>query len=178
MNVADLMRLIRPLAVRVANLVGRGVVKSADASQDLQVLQAEFLSGEVRDELEHFEPYGLTARPRPDAEVAAVFVGGRRDHGLAFGVVDRRYRIKNLESGEVAVYNHTGAKIVIKANGDIEATPATGGKFRVVGDVEATGDVVASGISLKTHVHSVSGTAPSGGGSVVFDPTGKTGGPS
>lgn len=181
MNVNDLTRLLRPLAIRIANLVGRGVVKSADASQDLQTLQIEFLQGEVRDDIEHFEGYGLTAKPLAGAEVGVVFVGGRRDHGLAFGAVDRRYRIKSLESGEVAVYNHTGAKIVMKANGDIEATPGTGGKFKVMGDVEASGDVTAGAggvtpVSLQGHAHSVEGG--NSAGSVVFIPTGKTGGPS
>lgn len=181
MNLDALARLLRPLSTRVSNLVGRGVVKAVDAAKKVQTLQVELLPGEVRDDLEHFQQYGFTARPLPESEVVVVFVNGRREHGLALGTEDRRYRIQNLESGEVAIYNHTGAKIVLKANGDVDVIPAGGGKINLRADTQVTGtltasvDVVSNGVSLRTHQHSVQGG--NGGGAVVFVPAGKTGGP-
>lgn len=172
-------RLLRPLSVRISNLIGRGVVKSADDAQQVQELQVELLTDEVRDEVERFQEYGFTSVPRDGAEVVIAFVGGRRDQGFALGVEDRRYRIKNLSKGEVAVYNDTGAKIVMKANGDVEVTPKAGQKVRlsgdtvVAGDLQVTGtanvtDCVAGTVSLKTHKHGA-GTlvSPSSGGSVT-----------
>ena len=181
MTLDDLKRLIEPVHRRVTNLISRAVVQRTDDSKGVQELQLELLDSEVRDEVERVGEYGFTSVPLEGAEAVTAFAGGRRDHGLVIGVEDRRYRIKNLSGGEVAVYNHTGAKIVMKANGNIEATPGPDGKFKVNGDVEATGDVVAGAggvaVSLQTHAHSVSGTAPSGGGPVVFDPVDETGGP-
>ena len=87
----------RRLATRIANLVGRAVVKRVDDSTGVQELQLEFLPGELRSEIERFGQFGLTSRPPEGAEAVVVFVGGRREHGLAIACEDRRYRIQNLE---------------------------------------------------------------------------------
>lgn len=172
---------LAPLAVRVSNLVSRGVVKIVNDATKLQGLQLVLLSGEVRSDVERFQNYGLTSVPLAGAEAVTVFVGGKRDHGLAIAVDDRRYRIKGLAGGEVAVYNHTGAKVVFKANGDIEVSPKAGQKTKITGDVSVTGtltasvDVVANGKSLNAHTHPVTGTA--GTNPVVFVPPGSTGAP-
>jgi phage gp45-like len=160
-NLDSLNRWIAPLRNRVLNLVARAVVKLADDGKALQELQLSVLAGEVRDGVERFQNYGFTSVPKDGAEAIVIAVGGRREHLLAIAVDDRRYRESDLESGEVAIYNHTGAKIVMKANGDIEATPKAGQKFKVVGDAEVSGtltaqtDVVGGGKSLKNHTHSL-----------------------
>jgi phage gp45-like len=181
MTLDDLGRLLRPLRTAVANVVGRGVVQSVDDSTGLQAIQVELLPGEVRDEVEHFASYGFTSKPMAGAEAVVVFVGGRRDHGLAVGVSDRRYRLQNLSDGEVAIYNHTGARIVMRANGDIDLTPASGGKIVLAADTQVTGtltasvDVRAGSVSLASHVHSAGAllTGASSGAPV----TGVTAGP-
>lgn len=151
--------MIAPVQRRVANLVGRGVVRSTDDAKNMQLSQVALLDGEVRDEIERFQQYGFTSNPKDGAEAVVLFVGGRRDHGLAIQVDDRRYRIKNLESGGVAVYNDSGAKIVLRANGDIEVTPKAGKKLKISADVDVTGtltasvDVVGGGKHLATHTH-------------------------
>lgn len=147
-------QMVAPLARRVANLVGRGVVTSTDDSTKIQLSQVSLLDGEVRDEIENFQAYGFTSNPRDGAEAVVVFVGGRRDHGLAIQVADRRYRIRNLESGEVAVYNDTGAKIVLRASGDIEITPKTGQVIALAG----SSNPVAKGDSMNTAISNL-GTA-------------------
>ena len=182
--IAALQKLIAPLHRRVMNLVGRAVVKSIDDAKKLQLAQVELLPGEVRDEIENFQNYGFTSVPKAGAECVVLFVGGRRDHGLAIATDDRRYRIRNLNDGEVCVYNDTGAKIVLKANGDIELTPKSGQKVKLVSDVEVTGtltastDVVGGGKSLKNHTHGAGALTSAGctaGGTAI---TGGSGGPS
>ncbi len=190
MNLNDLRMMLAPLANRVANMVGRGIVKVVDDAKKIQELQVVMLNGETRSDVERLQNYGFTSNPKPDAEAVVAFVGGRRDHGYVLGVDDRRYRICNLESGEVCVYNNTGAKIVIKTNGDIEVTPKTGQKLALVGDMTISGkldvtgkgtfsgavdvgttltastDVVGGGKHLKTHVHaggSLGGTSTTSG---------------
>lgn len=154
-------KMVAPVARRVANLVGRGVVSASDDSTKMQLLKVSLLDGEVRDEVERFQSYGFTSNPPAGAEAVVVFVGGRRDHGLAIQVDDRRYRIKSLESGSVAVYNDTGAKIVLRASGDIEITPKAGQTLKIASNVEVTGtltasvDVVGGGKHLKTHTHTM-----------------------
>jgi len=187
MNLDDLRRAFRPITNRLANLVGRGVVKGVDDAKKVQELQVRLIDDtEVRDEIERFQEYGFTSNPPTDSEVVVVFVNGRRDHGLALGAEDRRYRIKNLASGEVAIYSQHGQSITLKANGDIEVTPKAGQKTKFATDVEVTGtltasvDVVGGGKHLATHTHGAgAGTlitsCGAGAGSVT---TGTTGGPS
>ena len=167
-------RLLGPVSRRVSNLFSRGTVKATDDSKKLQILQVGLLAEETRADIERPQPYGFTSSAKDGAEAFVIFVNGQRDHGLAICVEDRRYRIKNLDSGEVAVYDATGSKIVLKANGDIQLVPSSG-KVKVTGDLEATGDVKAGAISLKNHTHNA-GTllicAASGSPA-----TGTTGGP-
>jgi len=177
-----LARFIQPLVTRVANTVARAVIKNVDDSKKLQLLQLAILSGETRDEVEHFQNYGFTSHPKAGAEVVIVCVGGRRDHALAIAVDDRRYRIRNLGIGEVAVYDHTGTSIVLKENGDIDLTPSSGtvnltGSLNVSGDVAADGDVTAGPISLNSHIHSGTALIPTVGGTPGTI-AGVTGGPS
>lgn len=173
----QIARLVRPLQVRIANTIARGVVKTVDDSKKAQILQLELLDGEPRDDVERLQNYGFTSHPEDGAEVLAACVGGRRDHAVVIAVDDRRYRIGNLEKGEVLVYSKTGSKVLLKANGDIEVTPSSG-TTAIVGDVTISGtlevsgnasfasnvgvdgtvtadtDVVGGGKSLKDHTHS------------------------
>lgn len=184
-------KFVAPLKTRVANMVARAVLRVADDAKKIQIVQVDLLDGETRDDLERFQNYGFTSAPSEGAEAVVLFVGGRRDHGLAIAVDDRRYRFMNLQDGEVAVYNRFGASIVLKASGEIEVTPKTGevlriaGSLEVQGDIDSTGtvtgstDVVGGGKSLKLHTHSatltVAGTSPSG--PVTGTATGSTGAP-
>jgi phage gp45-like len=173
MNLQDLNRFIAPLRSRVANMLARAVVALVDDEKQMQLLQLSVLEGETREDVERVQNYGFTSVPLEGAEAVVLFVGGNRDHGLAVAVDDRRYRLRGLEGGEVAMFDHQGTKIVCKANGDVEITPASGA-VKVNGTVDVTGDVTGSGVSLASHTH-LPGTllAPSGGGPV----TGNSGGP-
>jgi phage gp45-like len=151
-------KLVRPFKIRISNLISRGVVKRTDDSPGVQELQAELLTDEVRDELEHMQHFGFASHPDDGAECLVVFPGGDRSMGFVIATADRRYRVK-VEKGEVAIYDKTGSRVLLKKTGDIELVPSSG-IVKVTGDIEATGDVRAGAISLKTHVHPA--PAPSG----------------
>ncbi len=118
-------KLIAPLRTRIANMVARAVLSGVDDSTKMQILQVGLLADETREGLERFQNYGFTGVPLAGAEAVVVFAGGRRDHGLVIAVDDRRYRLRNLESGEVAVYTDQGDSIVIRRGGTIEVTAST-----------------------------------------------------
>jgi phage baseplate assembly protein V len=146
-------KLTAPLARRVSLMVGRGVLALVNDAAKMQGVQIKLLSGEVRD-MERFQNYGHTAVPIEGAEVAAVFVGGNRNHGLALAIDDRRHRPKGLKPGEGGLYDDLGHTIILTRTG-IVITGATHDinivdcpNVKVIG-----GDVKADDISLKNHHH-------------------------
>lgn len=134
-------KFLKPVADRIKMMVARGVVKAVADSGGIQVIQAGLLADELRGGLERFQNYGFTGVPLSGADAAVVFLGGNRDHGIVLAVDDRRYRLKGLQSGEVAVYTDEGDKIVLKRGGIIEVTAST--KVRMVTPkLEVTGDII------------------------------------
>lgn len=81
----------------------------------LQALQMRLTADEIRDGLEHFEPYGVTSNPHPGAEGIALFLGDGRSHGVVLNVADRRFRLQGLQSGEVALYTDRRRRAALQA---------------------------------------------------------------
>lgn len=152
--IGEVRATLRSIHNRVMLTVARAVVSLVDDDRKLQVVQLSLLKREIRDNIERFQNYGFTAKPHAGAEAVVVFVGGNRDHGLCIAVDDRRYRLKGLEDGEVALYTDEGDKVHLKRNRVIEVTTHT---FKVnasakcefntplatfSGDIQADGDIL------------------------------------
>lgn len=120
-----LERVLQGMQRRVMLTVGRAVIRKISDDPKMQSVQAELLKGELRDSLERFQNYGFTSVPHPGAEGVAVFVGGNRDHGILVAVDDRRYRLKGMQGGEVALYTDEGDKVHLKRNREIEVITKT-----------------------------------------------------
>lgn len=126
------------------SLIARGVVAAVHAAGRMQRLQLRLLAGEVKDEVEHLEPYGYTSHALPGAEHLTLFLDGDRSHGVAIVVADRRYRLQALPAGGVALYDNAGSSFVLNADGTVKTTAVT----KVTIDcplVEATGDLKVGG---------------------------------
>jgi phage baseplate assembly protein V len=114
---AILARLLAPMRARLQMMLARAVVAAIDDARALQSLQIELLADEVADGAEHFQPYGLAAHPHAGAEAVVAFAGGLRSHPLVLSVADRRYRLKSLTAGEVAIYDDQGQVVWLKRDG-------------------------------------------------------------
>ncbi|WP_052166501.1 phage baseplate assembly protein V [Methylobacter tundripaludum] len=153
MIIRAINKVTAPLARRVNLMVARGVLALVNDTLKMQGVQVKLLSGEVR-EIERFQNYGHTAVPLEGAEVAVIFVGGNRDHGIVISADDRRYRPKGLEPGEGGLYDDLGHTIILKRTGIVIKGAAHPINIVNCPEVIVTGgDVIADGISLKTHKH-------------------------
>lgn len=128
-------------------LIGRAVVKSINASGKCQTVDVALLGGQTKSGIEHLEPYGFTSHAKEGAEAVVLFPDGDRSHGIAITVSDRRYRMKGLKDGEVALYDDQGqsvvltrAGIVVDGGGKI-ITFKNAPKARFEMDIEATGQI-------------------------------------
>lgn len=141
---AQLRRFLAPLAQRIAHLAARSVLELVDDGTGLQRLQLRVLLGETRGDVERLQPYGLTSHPHPGAEGLAIFLNGNRDHGIVVQVDDRRYRLRGLEQGEVALYTDEGDKVHLRRGGQIEVV--AGGAVTIdAPSTTITGDLTVEG---------------------------------
>lgn len=170
----DMMRqvghMLRPLAVRMANSIARGVVQLVNDSTKMQLLQVGVLAEETVEGdqgAEHFQPYGFSSVPLAGAEHVTLFPNGDRSHPLVIAVADRRYRPTGGEPGEVTVYNHTGATVTITKDGDIVATPASGRKVLLGSESASLPPALAAELSdLKARVAAWTPVPNDGGASL------------
>ena len=86
-----------------------------------------------------------------------MFFGGDRSHGIVFCVADRRFRLKNMKPGEVALYDDLGQKVyltrdglVIETPGKLTATVAKDASITVGGNLtaEVSGDATLKASSV------------------------------
>lgn len=96
----------------------RGTVTAAK-DRMMRALQILLRGEETRDNLEHMEPYGFTSEPFTDGATDAlvVFLDEDKSHGIVVNVADRRYRIQNLEQGEVCIYDDLKRKVYLRREG-------------------------------------------------------------
>ncbi len=140
-------KMIAPYARRISNMLARGTLAAVNAASKMQGLQLRLLAGEVKDNVEHFEPYGFTSNPKGGAEAVAVFLDGDRSHGIAIVVADRRYRLTGLQTGEVALHDDQGQKVHLTRTGiviDGAGKPIVfhnAPKARFEMDIESTGEI-------------------------------------
>lgn len=162
---SDLSRLMGPMARRIGNLLARGVVTAVTEGSRLRSLQVRMMAGEIKDDIEHFEPYGYTSRPLPGAEHVSAFFDGDRSHGVTLIVADRRYRLAGLEAGEVALFDDLGhvvhltrTGIVIDGGGhNVTVTNAPQinldtPKVVCSGDMDVTGNLKAANIDSQGYI--------------------------
>lgn len=143
----QLSRALAPLARGLQNLFSRGVVSAVNPDAKMQTVQIQLLTGEAKDNVEHFEPYGFTSHPHVGAEQATGFVEGDRSHGIVLVVADRRFRLTGLAAGEMAIHDDQGQRVHLTRDGIvimgagkpvlITNTP----KVRMECDLDVTGDI-------------------------------------
>ena len=97
-------QILREFKRRIMGMVGRAVLQAVDDGKRMQSVQVVALRGQVIDDAERFQDYGFTSNPHPGAEAVLLAVGGVRQHPIVVKIDDRRYRVVDLEEGEVCLY--------------------------------------------------------------------------
>ena len=128
----DMLRLIAPIAGRVRLMLSRAIVNLVSDEPQAQELQIDLLADETHDAVERLQDYGFTSVPHAGAEALVGFVWGLRSHGVVIAVGDRRYRLRGLEAGEVAMHDDLGNVVKLGRN---ELTIEGVAKVRVIAPI-------------------------------------------
>jgi phage baseplate assembly protein V len=183
---SGLQRVISPMARRMRLMVGRCLLAAVNDSLQRQNVQVRLLSGEVADDVEHYQPGGFTSVPLPGAVGLFMSSGGKRSGLAALLLENKEKRLNNLKPGEVAIYNIADSKghhlilkeggiatlvcsqFVVQAAADVsfETPMATfSGNVKISGELEVEGvskakDHLSGEISGKDHLHTGNLGAP------------------
>ena len=115
----------------------------------------------------HF--YGLASHAMPGTDATAMFIHGRRDNPIIVATGNQEHRLRNLEVGEVALYDSNGSVIKLAKNGDIAIVAGSGNisisaksgnaTVTIDGDLKVTGEITrgqgtSDQVTLGHHTHS------------------------
>jgi phage gp45-like len=165
------------VAQRALASVGRAAVNAIDDTKLLQTLGLTGpLWGETPVGVQHLQNYGWASVPLAGAEASVIHVLGKRSHPLVIAVGDRRYRMKNMAGGEVAIYDDQGQYVYLSRNGIVvngDGKPILFQNAAYVSmqcDLHVTGEVIAkygTAGSVTLSGHTTSGVTPGAGVSGV-----------
>ena len=137
------------IARRAYNSITRCTIRKVNDKPLMQEVDIDGVFGERMTGIERMQPYGFSSNIQPDqsesssptgaspglgsgstrkgqghaAEGVVVFVNGDRSHPIVIQVDDRRYRIKGLQSGELALYDDQQQQVHITRNGIMASVP-------------------------------------------------------
>lgn len=98
----------------------RGVLHLVKSADNIQKVQASGLSDETLQDVEMMQQFGFTSVPPADTQAVIIPIGGQTSHGIVIATENGSFRVKNLQGGEVAVYDESGSSIVLKKGRLIE----------------------------------------------------------
>jgi phage baseplate assembly protein V len=116
MSVAD--RLYR----RVMNMVATVKITATDDTGPVHRAQVRGFPPETIDNMPVLQIYGLASHAMPGSDATALFTSGDRSNGTIIATGNQQYRLRNLKSGEVALYDNGGNIVKLANGGNIEIT--------------------------------------------------------
>lgn len=158
-------------------LAFRGVVTLVKVAGTVQLVQVDGMNGEQVLDAELFQHFGFTSVPPAGAMAIVLPIGGKTAHSIVIATEHGSYRLQGLASGEAALYNQWGDRVVLKANRrmqivssvavDITAPNVTmSGNLSVAGDVSVDGSTNVQGL-----ITGAGGLAISGGSGAAITGT-------
>ena len=104
-------------ARRVMSALARGLVKFVNDSGGIQRMQVRFSPLQTIDNLPRCAEYGFTSNPPEDSDAVVAFAGGDRSNGVVIATGNAKYRMTQLETGEVAIHDNIGQSVYLTGSG-------------------------------------------------------------
>lgn len=148
--------MIKQIDARIRRALGgirlafRGVVTLVKAAGAVQFVQLDGVSGEQLQDNELFQHFGFTSNPPAGSMAIVLPLGGKTSHGIIIATEHGSFRLKNLASGETALYNEWGDYVALKADRRMQVVSAvavdiTCPTVNMSSDLNVAGNIVAQG---------------------------------
>ena len=98
----------------------RGKLNLVNSADNIQKVQVSGLADEILQDVELMQQFGLTSVPPAGTQVVILPMGGETTHSIVIATENGSFRVKNLKSGETAVYDESGSTIILKQGRLIE----------------------------------------------------------
>jgi phage baseplate assembly protein V len=146
---------------RLRMVIGRGRITFGDDSGNVQRLQVRLNADQINDDMPRLAEFGFTSMPPNGSDVVVVFIAGDRSTGAVVATGHQTSRLKNLKSGEVAIYDDQGQSVYLTRGGivingaGLPLTITNTPEVRMETSLNVTGDI-------KDHCDSPSGKTMAG----------------
>jgi phage baseplate assembly protein V len=138
----------RQISARLSTMISRGVITLVDDSGPTQLVQVETFDGQLADDVEIFQPWGVSFNPTVGSEVIVFALGGAQEHLIALCATDRDVRPTESEGGEGGLYTEQGWKVFVNEAGVTNMTKKSATQSFMRGeDVKAALESYASSVS-------------------------------
>lgn len=114
---AGIKQAIERMYRRILLAAGRGRVVLVDDTGPVQKLQVRLGAMEVKDGVPRLVEYGLASNPPSGSDVYVAFIAGDRSNGVIIASGNQAARMRNLQPGEVAIYDDLGQSVYLTRNG-------------------------------------------------------------
>jgi len=137
---------------RILNMLAKALPKLWSDGGPRQTAQVEVTKGELIDDVERMQNYGMTSHPPvAGTDCLMVFLGGNREQGVIIAAENRQFRLKGLKSGEVALYDDLGNVVKLgRENIEVIAVTKLAASAPIVEVNAATSASIISGASSIT----------------------------
>jgi phage baseplate assembly protein V len=112
-----MLEAIERLYRRIMLMIGIGKVTTGNDGGAVQMLQIQLGADEVRDNTPRVAEFGFTSMPPPGSDAVLAFLRGDRSSGIVIATGNQTYRLKNLATGEVALYDAFGKYVKLSQTG-------------------------------------------------------------
>jgi phage gp45-like len=156
-------------------------VTATDDTGPVHRAQVRGFPNETIDNMPVLQIYGLASHAMAGSDGMAIFASGDRSNGVIIATGNQKYRLRNLASGEVALYTDEGDFVKL-SRGKIIAIKC-GTKVHLdcplvemTGDLHVTGEVVrgwgtGDQVTLGKHVHTQGSDGHGDAEAPTFPPT-------
>jgi phage gp45-like len=106
-------------------LAVRGLVHRVDDASAAQRLDVETHEGVVRSGVEVLQPYGLASAPAAGGLTVVIALGGDQGDLVALPMAQPASRMGGLAPGQTALYDDTGSRVLLGADGKVTIAAAS-----------------------------------------------------